>query len=173
MKKAVFLVVFFLIVACGAIRVNYDYASETNFSAYKTYNYYPDIDTCLSEKYNKMLLRAVDYVLEAKGIFMAENPDFFVNIHSVSYRNNPNSAVGVGMGGTGRNVGGGVSVGIPLGSSGMSRDIIFDFVDAEKDALFWQAVSSSNYRENASPSTRERLLRDVATKVFTKYPPSR
>ncbi len=120
MKKAVFLVVFFLIVACGAIRVNYDYASETNFSAYKTYNYYPDIDTGLSELDTKRLLRAVDSVLEAKGIFMAENPDFFVNIHSVSYRNNPNSAVGVGMGGTGRNVGGGVSVGIPLGSSGMS-----------------------------------------------------
>ena len=160
-------------VSCGAIRVNYDYASETNFSRYTTYNYYPDLDTGLSELDTKRLLRAVDSVLEAKGIPIAENPDFLINIHSVSYRNNPNSSVGVGMGGTGRNVGGGVQVGIPLGSSGMSRDIIFDFVDTEKDALFWQAVSSSNFNENASPITRERLLRDVVAKVFSKYPPAK
>jgi len=79
----------------------------------------------------------------------------------------------VGMGGTGRNVGGGVSVGIPLGNSNMSRDIIFDFVDVQTDALFWQAVSSSNFSDNASPITRERLLRDVVLKVFSKYPPEK
>ncbi|MBT8179507.1 MAG: DUF4136 domain-containing protein [Eudoraea sp.] len=173
MKNAVLLIVFLLLVACGAVRVNYDYASETNFSRYTTYNYYPDLDTGLSELDSKRLLRAVDSVLQAKGIPMAENPDFFINIHSVSYRNNPNSTVGVGMGGTGRNVGGGVAVGIPLGNSNMSRDIIFDFVDVQTDALFWQAVSSSNFSDNASPSTRERLLRDVVLKVFSKYPPEK
>ena len=173
MKKAVFLIVFLLVVACAAVRVSYDYASETNFSGYTTYNYYPDLDTGLSELDTKRLIRAVDSILEAKGIFMAENPDFFINIQSVSYRNNPNSSVGVGMGGTGRNVGGGVSVGIPLGSSGMSREIIFDFIDAEKDALFWQAVSTSNFNDNATPLTRIRVLRNVATKVFSKYPPEK
>ena len=173
MKKSVFLVVLFLMVSCGTIRVNYDYASETNFSGYATYNYYPDLDTGLSELDTKRLLRVVDSIMEVKGLTMTEDPDFFINIHSVSYRNNPNSTVGVGMGGTGGNVGGGVAVGIPLGSRNMSRDIIFDFVDAERDALFWQAVSTSNFNENASPSTRERLLRDVAARVFSKYPPAK
>ncbi len=173
MKKAIFIIVLFLMVACSAVRVNYDYAPETEFARYTSYNYYPDLDTGLSELDTKRLLRAVDSVLKAKGIPLAKNPDFLINIHSVSYRKNPNSTVGVGMGGTGRNVGGGVAVGIPLGSSSMSRDIIFDFVDTEKDALFWQAVSTSNFSENASPSTRERLLRDVAVKVFSKYPPEK
>ena len=173
MKKVVFLAVIFLFTSCASIRVNYDYTPGTDFSGYTTYDYYPDMDTGLSELDTKRLLRAVDSVLQSRGLRLDEQPDFYVNIQSVSYRSNPNSTVGVGMGGTGRRVGGGISVGFPIGGSGMAREIIFDFVDAERDALFWQAVSTSNFSENASPNTRERVLRDIAIKVFSKYPPSK
>ena len=63
--------------------------------------------------------------------------------------------------------------GVPLGGSGLTREIVFDFVDAKMDALFWQAVSNSSFRDNASPSTRERVLKEVVAKVFAKYPPSK
>lgn len=171
MKKVVFLAVALLLSSCASIKVNYDYSPGTDFSGYRTYDYYPDMDTGLSELDSKRLLRSVDSVLQSRGLRLDEHPDFYVNIQSVSYRTNPNSSVGVGMGGTGRTMGGGISVGFPIGGSGMARDIIFDFVDAEQDALFWQAVSSSNFSENASPSTRERVLRDITAKVFSKYPP--
>jgi hypothetical protein len=172
MKKTVFPILLLLLASCGAVKVNYDYSPGTDFSAYSTYNYYPDMDTGLSQLDTKRLLGAVDSVMQIKGLSISQEPDFYINIQSSVYRDAVSPSVGVGMGGTGRNVGGGISVGVPLGGNGMSREIVFDFVDAELDALFWQAVSSSNHRENASPSTRERVLRDVVVKVFSKYPPA-
>ena len=121
----------------------------------------------------KRLVRVLDSTLLSKGYLLAEEPDFFINIISNEFRSSPNNAVGVGIGGTGRNVGGGVSVGLPLGNSGIQRRIQFDFVDAQRDALFWQASSESGFRENASPSVREERLRAVVKKVFSKFPPQK
>ena len=172
MKKILFPILLLILSSCGAVRVNYDYSPGTDFTEYRTYNYYPDMDTGLSQLDTKRLLRAVDSVMQVQGLTTSLKPDFYINIQSSVYRDAPSPSVGVGMGGTGRNVGGGISVGVPLGGNGMSREIVFDFVDAELDALFWQAVSNSNYRENASPNTRERVLREVVAKVFAKYPPA-
>jgi len=162
-----------ILFSCGAVQVNYDYDRATDFSNYATYNYFSDMDSGLSGLDEKRLLRVLDSTLQAKGYLLAEEPDFLINILSSSFQKAPNNSVGVGVGGTGRNVGGGVSVGIPIGGSGLTRNIQFDFVDAEKDALFWQAVSESGYRDNASPSVREAQLRKVVAKVFAKFPPDK
>lgn len=129
------------------------------------------METGLSQLDEKRLLRALDSTLRAKGYLLAEEADFLINILSSEYRRSPNNTVGVGIGGTGRNVGGGVSVGVPLGGTGLERQIQFDLVDSQKDALFWQAVSESGYRDNASPSVREAQLQKVVIKVFSKFPP--
>ncbi len=160
-----------LLLSCNAIRVNYDYDAQTDFSAYTTYNYFSDIQTGLSGLDEKRLIRALDSTLQSKGYHLTEEPDFFINILSEEYRTAPNSAVGVGIGGTGRNVGGGVSIGLPISNSGLQRMIQFDFVDAQRDALFWQAISESGYRDNASPSVREALLKNLVKKVLSKFPP--
>ena len=94
----------------------------------------------------------------------------FINIQSEEYQNNQRNNVGVGIGGGGRNVGGGISVGIPVGSSGLSRQLVFDFIDADK-GLFWQAVAESSYNPNSSPEKREANLRAIITKVLAGYPP--
>nr|WP_299385687.1 DUF4136 domain-containing protein [Allomuricauda sp.] len=165
------LILIFLLVSCAGVRVDYDYDKSTNFNNYASYNYFSDVETGLSELDERRLLRALDSTLQAKGFLLAEEPDFYINILSSEFRNSPNNAVGVGIGGTGRNVGGGISVGLPLGNSGIQRQIQFDFVDAQKNALFWQATAESGYRENASPSVREDRLRALVKKVFSKFPP--
>lgn len=158
-------------VSCGSIRVNYDYDKDTDFSNYSTYNYYPDMLTGLSELDNKRLLNAVDTEMRLKGIRFSEDPDFLVNIESSSFQAPRNNNVGVGLGGTGRNVGGGISVGIPVGQPNLERKIRFDFVDANKDMLFWQAISESSFKEDVSPEVRDQRLKALVTKVFSKYPP--
>ena len=153
------------------MRVNYDYDKSTDFSNYTTYNYFTDMETGLSPLDEKRLFRVLDSTLQAKGFLLSEEPDFLVNVISQEFRNTSQSAVGVGVGGTNRNVGGGVSIGIPVGSSQLERSIQFDLVDSQKDALFWQAISESGFRPNASPSVREEQLRKVVDKVFSKFPP--
>ncbi|MEM9000384.1 MAG: DUF4136 domain-containing protein [Bacteroidota bacterium] len=171
-----YLAYLFLLVSlcsCSTVRVNYDYDKGTNFSNYSTYNYFSDMETGLSQLDERRLLRVLDSTLQTKGYLLADEPDFFVNILSDSYRSGNRNSVGVGIGGTGGNVGGGLSVGIPVGGSGLERQIQFDFVDSQKDALFWQAVSESGFRDNASPSVREANLKAIVTKVFSRFPPEK
>ena len=163
--------VYLLGISCSSVRVNYDYDKSVRFTDYATYDYFIDMETGLSQLDEKRLLRVLDSTLQTKGYSLSATPDFLVNILSQEFQKAPQSNVGVGLGGTNRNVGGGVSIGIPVGSSQWQRSIQFDFIDAKKNVLVWQAVSESGFRDNASPSVREEQLRKVVAKVFAAFPP--
>ena len=66
-----------LIVSCAPIHVNYDFDKATDFSKYKTYNYYSDMKTGLSDLDTKRFLDALDLKMKVKGFTLAEKPDFF------------------------------------------------------------------------------------------------
>ena len=160
-----------IIVSCAPVYVNYDYDKTTNFQDYKTYNYYSEMQTGLSELDTKRLLDALDAKLTAKGFSLSSTPDFFIDIKSREYQTSQRNTVGVGLGGGGRNVGGGVSIGIPVGQTNVNREITIDFVDENKNQLFWQAVSESNFNPNATPEKREARFNAIVEKVLTAYPP--
>ena len=171
MKNIGYIVFVLLFISCHVVRVNADYEKGTDFSNYSTYNYFHDMETGLSELDEKRLIRVFDNVMQGEGILLSEEPDFFINIQSSFFVASRNNTVGVGVGGTGRNVGGGVSIGIPVGASNVQREIQFDFVDSQKDVLFWQAVSKSSFNENSTPVEREKKLREIVEKVLSRYPP--
>ena len=130
-----------LITSCSSIHVNYDYEKGTDFSKYKTYNYYSDLETGMNEFDTKRFIEALNTKLQAKGHTLSETPDFFINIQSSEFQEAQSSSVGVGVGGGGGNVGGGISVGIPIGQSSINRRIVIDFIDENGNGLFWQAIS--------------------------------
>ncbi len=171
MKIVMFFAFTLLLVSCNAVRVNYDYDKDTNFSNYTTYNYYPDVVTGLSDLDNKRLFTAVDQSMAAKGILLSEEPDFLINIQGRSSQIPRNNSVGVGLGGGGRGLGGGISMGIPVGQPGLELEIQFDFVDNTKRTLFWQGISQGPFNESMTPVAREQKLKQIVDKVFSKYPP--
>lgn len=171
MKNLHYILLFFLMLSCASIRVNYDYEIATDFYKYKTYNYYSNINSGLSELDTKRLLDALDSGLQAKGINLSDTPDFYVDIKSNEYKEVQNSSVGVGVGGTGGNVGGGISVGIPIGQSNFNRIIQFDFVDENGSGLFWQATSESSFSANSTPEQKETMFRAIVAKVLKGFPP--
>ena len=165
------LLLIFLVVSCAPIRVNYDFERGTDFNQYKTYSYYGDLKTGLSELDTKRFLDALDAQMAAKGFSFSETPDFFVDIKSSKYQQMQRNTVGVGLGGSGRNMGGGISIGLPIGQSNVNRQIIIDFVDENGKGLFWQAVTETSMSPNASPEKREQLFNAIIEKVLAKYPP--
>jgi len=173
MKNLLLIPILLLVLSCSSIRVNYDYESSADFSKYKSYNYYSNINSGLSELDTKRLLDALDAGLQAKGINLSDTPDFYIDIKSSEYQENQNSSVGVGLGGGGGNVGGGISVGIPIGQSNINRQIQFDFVDENGKGLFWQAISESTYEPNATPDKREAILTAIVAKVLEGFPPKK
>ncbi|WP_418602580.1 DUF4136 domain-containing protein [Hwangdonia sp.] len=171
MKYLKVFVLALVMVSCAPIRVNYDFDRTTDFTKYKTYNYYADMKTGLSDLDTKRFLDALDEKMQVKGISLAEKPDFFIDIKSSAFQAARRNTVGVGLGGGGRNVGGGVSIGIPVGQSNVNQKITIDFVDENGKGLFWQAVSESSYNPNASPENRTARLNAILDKVLANYPP--
>ncbi len=171
MKAFKFLLVALLLTSCGAY-VRYDYEKSTDFTKYKTYNYFDDMETGLSQLDTKRIVRAIDAKLATMGLTRSDNPDFYIDIQSQDIQNRNNTSFGVGAGGTGGNVGGGVAVGIPLNSNHKTREIIIDFVDKKQnERLFWQAISESTYRPKASPENRDEAFIKLVEKIFSGYPP--
>lgn len=173
MKKLLALLIIITASSCAPIYVDYDYERGTDFNTYKTYNYYSDLETGLSELDTKRLLDALDTQMQAKGFTLSETPDFFVNVVSSEYEASNRNTVGVGVGGGGRNVGGGISIGLPIGQPKMNREIVFEFIDENSIGLFWQAVSESGFSPNASPEKREMRLNKIVTKVLSGFPPEK
>ncbi len=171
MKLFIITLLLLSVSSCTSIRVNYDYEKTTDFTKYKTYNYYSDLQTGMNELDTKRLLAVLNSKLQAKGLSLSETPDFFINIQSSEFQESQRNTVGVGLGGSGRNIGGGLSVGIPIGQSKINRRIIIDFIDENGKGLFWQAISESSYNPKASPEKREITFNNIIEKVLTNYPP--
>ena len=174
MKAFKFIILALLFTSCGTTFVNYDYETSTDFTQYKTYNYFDDMQTGLSKFDSIRIISTMDAKLSSMGLKRSNNPDFFIDIQSreLLNRNNPN--VGVGVGGGGGGGFGGVSVGVPLNTNKYTREITIDFVDkSQNERLFWQAVSESTYKGNASVEKREATLAKLIDKIFEGYPPKK
>lgn len=162
-----------LVFSCASVKVNYDYEKSTDFNSYRTYNYYSDMNMGMSELDSKRILDAMDAVMQTKGLSLSDNPDFLINITTREYQESRHNNVGVGLGGSGGRVGGGLSIGIPVGQANVNREIVFEFVDENKSGLFWQAISESSYNPNAKPEAREAKFRAIVSKVLAGYPPAK
>lgn len=171
MKKIIILFLLVITFSCAPIYVDYDYERTADFKKYKTYNYYSDIETGLSELDSKRFIDALNKQMELRGFSISETPDFYLNIVSSLYEIDNKNTVGIGVGGTGNNVGGGITIGLPIGQSKMNRQIVFEFIDENGIGLFWQAVSESGFNPNASPQKREERLTSIISKVLSGFPP--
>ncbi len=174
MKKSLFLIGLLLFVfSCASVRVNYDYEKSTDFNTYKSYNYYTDMNMGMSELDARRLLDVLDTELQAKGMTKSDSPDYLINIKSSTFQERrSNNNVGVGVGGGGGHVGGGISIGIPVGQAKINREIVFEFMDENKTGLFWQAISESAYQPNAKPEVKETHFKAIVEKVLAGYPPA-
>ena len=172
MKVFKYILCLCLITSCGAL-VDYDYENNTDFSKYKSYNYFTDMNTGFSQLDNKRLVKTIDAKLQAMGFTKTEDPSFRIDIQSGEITNNVGNNVGVGFGGTGRNVGGGMSIGIPVGNNSVLREVSIEFVDDSKSGVFWQAITTINQTRNNTPEKREAAFVKMVEKIFSKYPPKR
>src|SRR5690606_14054709 len=87
MKKSASIFFLFICLSCG-VTVNYDYEKSTDLSKYKSYSYFTNMNTGLSEFDSKRLFKAVDHTMALKGFTLSEDSDFIINIESSTYQEN-------------------------------------------------------------------------------------
>ena len=169
MRQLKYLFIIF-IVGCSSTKVLYDYDSKTDFTAYKTFNFFEDAGEGLNELDVKRITNELTNGLQQKGMQMSEAPDMYINIISKEGKNIDRSTIGIGMGG-GRNVGFGISGGIPIGSKKINKRLIIDFVKSENDELLWQGIANETIKEKTTPEERLMHYKNVIEKILTNYPP--
>jgi len=158
-------------IGCGTAYVQYDYDKEIDFSSYKTYQFDLDHSGGLSELDERRLIRYADSLLQVNGLRPSQNPDLFIAYNAEEYESTSGNNIGVGVGGTGGNVGVGISGGIPIGGRSINRRLILSLVDASKNTLIWEADSDSRIKEKTAPDQRDAYFKNLAEKIFKKFPP--
>jgi hypothetical protein len=172
MRYIPFILLTLIFISCGTT-VHYDYERSTDFSHYKSYNYYGNIESGLSQLDNNRIKRSIDSIIEQRGIVKSNSPDFLINFYASEMITTSGSSIGIGVGGGGGNVGVGVSGGIPIGGNSILQKMTIDLVDVSHDKLFWKAIVESKYSEKANPEQRNDHYNRLMLKIFKNFPPEK
>ena len=170
MKRFYYILIFsFVLSACGAT-VAVDYDSQTDFSQYRSFNFYPDIDSGLSDLDNQRIVQITDSLMQERGFVRSEQPDLLINFYASESIRNSRNTIGIGVGQSSRHSSIGISGGIPIGGRIINQQLTVDFVDRKKDQLIWQAEAYGELKERATPEQKEKYYVDVLNKILKKYP---
>ncbi len=172
MKLLNFFVLTFLIISCSSPKVAYDFDTNTDFSQYKTYNYATNLQTGLSPLDEKRLIQAVDASMVNKGFTKTENPSVYIDIQTKQFAQRNGNSVGIGLGGGSRGIGGGISVGLPVGKTKTNQELVLNIIDNTNKQLLWQAIGESALKEGVSPEEKQLHYTNLVVKIFEKYPPN-
>jgi hypothetical protein len=160
-----------ILFSCATPKVVYDYDKKANFNSYKTFDFYPDIQLALSELDSARVLQQVESALILKGFKKSSTPDIFINIVSEQFETPSNNSIGIGLGTGGRNVGVGVSGGIPLRSNTLTQLFRVDLIDVTKDVLIWEGTYEGKFKKRISPEAKNEYFKITFEKIFSGYPP--
>ena len=172
MKHLLILIISITLVSCGAT-VSYDYDTQTNFSEYKTYDFFPNISSGLSNLDNIRIMKATDSILQSRGFEKSESPQFLINFFAKEFISQSNTTIGFGVGGGGHNGSVGVSGGVPVGGDIINQKLTFDFIDEKEDKLFWQAIGEDELKVKANSLQKDAYYFELISKILKGFPPKK
>lgn len=181
MKSVAFIVSVVLVtfmVGCSSVRVKTDFDPEYDINAFKTYRWAtgdevnPEDELQKEPLIYKRLIAAIDKVLAEKGMTLVgenETPDVVLVTHAgVKERMRVHQTV---------DYHGWYSPwwGPYGGSTHVSyydeTTLVVDIVSWETKELAWRGTATGVFGKNLSREKQEKLLDEIAQKVFADYPP--
>lgn len=170
-KLAALLPAVLLATAAMAQDVTYNFARETDFSAYKTYKWVEMRGQPLDELTENQLKSAVDAELATKGLRKVESDDadLLVGLQFAIRQEQSITAYNTGWGYGGGWRGGGISTAqtetILVGS------VVLDCYDQAKKQLVWRGTATKTIDVNAKPDKRQNNIDKAMKKLLKNYPP--
>lgn len=156
---------------CSTSKVITDYDSKINFDDFKTYSFFEDVGKGLNELDVKRVTESIKYELDLKGLQVAENPNFYINVISNISEVQNNNTIGIGIGSGGRNGGFGISGGIPIGGKKLNEELIIEFVNAKTNSIIWEGILNSTIKEQRKPEEKKLHFKEIIKIILEKYPP--
>jgi hypothetical protein len=186
----VFLLVAFLacqVTACSSVRTQYDFDPGVDFSAWRTYAWYPSGSPRSGDaRLDNPLLHdrieaAVDRTLGARGFTRVQDqtPDFYVNYHlSTEQRldvTTINSPYVIGPGGSRwRGAGwGGVGWTETRVDQYEEGTLVIDMLDVAMRRLVWRGSGTRRLARNPRPEQVTQRVDEAVAEILAQFPPSR
>jgi len=168
-----------LLAGCSLYDIKYDYDVDSNFAAYKTYNWIPrtiseasgSAKTAIQSNslLDERIRKAVDTQMQAKGFTLDEaNPDVMVVYHTGAENKIDVTDWGYTYAGSYWGGGLGRSVDVYQYTEGT---LIVDMVATDNKKLVWRGSATGVVDPSSSPEQREARINDVIGRIFEKYPP--
>ena len=80
-----------------------------------------------------------------------------------------NNTIGIGLGSGGINGGFGVYGGIPIGGKKLNEEFTIEFVNAENNTLFWEAILNSTIKEKRKPEQKALHFKEIISTNFNVF----
>ena len=160
------------------IRSAYDDGSD--FSQYKTYNFYADAgpeSTSYQGMFSQYMVTAINLEMETRGYVLSDNPDLLVNFNAqlqdktkVTTSSSMGSSAYYGYRGGRYGAWGGYGYGTDTHVSQYTEGTFnIDLVDAREKKLVWEAVSVGKLTEEKLENMQEGV-RNGVPQFFAFYP---
>lgn len=169
-----------LLMGCSGFSVRYDYDQRTDFSPYKTFDWYSARRVAKEPKpENSIMDRRVAEALEkeftARG-FTREtkaDPDFLVTYYPVYQEKRYQSATHLGWGSWGGHSGTGVGIGttFPVVDGYEEGTLMVEVTDFKTDKMIWQAAAVGALTGLKNPEDANEVVGVAVKKLLEKFPP--
>lgn len=162
-----------LALAGCAANVVTDYNHAAVFGHYATWAFAEDAgEGTFVSLDGSRVQRAVERELNRKAMRQvpADEADLLVNWQIVEEERLEQTGVGLGFGFGSGHFGWGVAAPPPVREVHEGK-LVVELVDTDTRQVVWRAASRRYLRESQSPETRSRLIDEVVSEMFSKYPP--
>ncbi|MCF6212927.1 MAG: DUF4136 domain-containing protein [Flavobacteriaceae bacterium] len=166
-------IVSFLIGACAAPKISYDYDETVDFNRYKTFVLSHRVMLNLKPLDSARFINALANALSKKGISSAKKAALIINITRQEKEAQSHSQIGVGVAQQSRHVGFNIGGAIPIKRNATTQSITLDFREAVSHKLIWQSHIRNTYKNTLTPQEKEKMYFELFTEIFKAYPPKK
>lgn len=166
-----------LAAGCQSNKVETDYDTHADFTRLQRYQLQEkpeNIEAQFEPLLSGRLKTALDQRLSAQFSPVADKPDFLVRyyVKKVEKVVDDRPRAGIGIGGFGSNVGGGISLSLPLGGNKFDQQaqIIVDFIDPASQQLLWRGNTVVDL-SSSDPEANTQQVQKAVNEILKNYPP--
>jgi hypothetical protein len=173
-QKFLGIMAFALMSSCASVDVSTDYASNVDFSQYKSFAFYkPGVDKAeISDLDKRRILRAIESELKQKGMVKSENPDLLISIITDAEKNvnvyQNNFGYGWGWGWNPYFMGGPAYSNVSTSVDGI---LFIDLIDEQSRELVWQGMGQAILSRDREEKIEK--INFIVQEIMKAYPPQK
>ena len=158
------------------MKVTWDYDKNADFNKYKSYNFAQSVNHSRLKSVSKeLIVDAVTREMDARGYRKSNSLaidiwiDLFIAFDKTMMTTETNDQI-VGM--RPYRYGGGFSNSFKEQHTYVEGTLVVDMIDGKTNEIIWEGRAITSIKDEQPEASKEKLINEIVTKIFTIYPVS-